>query len=209
MGGVSAYEETILASVRNRKVSRFSWWWLHLSKEPGCGYNIADGIYRAYALQKHRPLTLHATIQLPTADDDPSRPITGFLYLVSLYRSFDDTFIGLWNKSRLDCSTLWLAHLQKQLTQALPTVLDCPETQAADLRVSQHWLRTIVWQLSITNGFLSSTSPDSSMTFTYPIEIAKDLVAVTAQFSQRSMEVHGVGLVRTSSIESFLQKSNH
>ncbi|KAL9006110.1 MAG: hypothetical protein Q9188_001130 [Gyalolechia gomerana] len=150
---------------------------------------------RAYALQKHRPLTLHATIQLPSATEDPSRPITGFLYLVSLYRPFDDTFIGLWNKSRTDCSTLWLARLQKQLTQALPAVLDCPETQAADLRTSQHWLQTIVWQLSITNGFLSSTSPDSSMTFAYPIEIAKDLVAVTSQFSQRSMEVHGVGLI--------------
>ncbi|KAL8717523.1 MAG: hypothetical protein Q9225_005241 [Loekoesia sp. 1 TL-2023] len=150
---------------------------------------------RAYALQKHRPLTLHATIKLPPAAEDPSKPITGFLYLVNLYRPFDDTFIGLWNKSRTDCSTLWLAHLQRQLTQALPAVLDCAETQAADLRTSQHWLRTIVWQLSITNGFLSSTSPDSSMTFTYPIEIAKDLVAVTSQFSQRSMEVHGVGLI--------------
>ncbi|KAL8955506.1 MAG: hypothetical protein Q9193_006672 [Seirophora villosa] len=150
---------------------------------------------RAYALQKHRPLSLHATIKLPSAAEDPSRPIAGFLYMVNLYRPFDDNFIGLWNKSRTDCSTLWLAHLQKQLTQALPAVLDCTDTQAADLRTSQHWLRTIVWQLSITNGFLSSTSPDSSMTFTYPIEVAKDLVAVTSQLSQRSMEVHGVGLL--------------
>lgn len=157
---------------------------------------LTDKIFRAYALQKNRPLTLHATIKLPSAAEDPSRPIAGFLYLVNLYRPFDDTFIGLWNNSRTDCSTLWLAHLQKQLTQALPNVLDCTETQAADLRTSQHWLRTMVWQLSITNGFLSSTSPDSSTTFTYPIEIAKDLVAVTSQLSQRSMEVHGIGLVR-------------
>lgn len=156
---------------------------------------MTDGNCRAYALQKHRPLTLHATIKLPSAAEDPSRPIAGFLYMVNLYRPFDDNFIGLWNKSRTDCSTLSLAHLQKQLTQALPAVLDCTHTQAADLRTSQHWLRTIVWQLSITNGFLSSTSPDSSMTFTYPIEVAKDLVAVTSQLSQRSMEVHGVGLV--------------
>ncbi|KAL9019995.1 MAG: hypothetical protein Q9185_002734 [Variospora sp. 1 TL-2023] len=150
---------------------------------------------RAYALQKHRPLTLHATIKLPPAAEDSSKSIAGFLYMVKLYRPFDDTFIGLWNKSRTDCSTLWLAHLQKQLTQELPAVLDCTETQAADLRTSQHWLRTIVWQLSITNGFLSSTSPDSSTTFTYPIEIAKDLVAATSQLSQRSMEVHGIGLI--------------
>ncbi|KAL8698853.1 MAG: hypothetical protein Q9201_006342 [Fulgogasparrea decipioides] len=132
---------------------------------------------RAYALQKHRPLTLHATINLPCVAEDPSKQIAGFLHLVNLFRPFDDTFIGLWNKSRTDCSTL------------------CTETQAADLRTTQHWLRTMVWQLSITNGYLSSTSPDSSMTFGYPIEIAKDLVAVTSQLSRQSMEVHGVGLI--------------
>ena len=115
--------------------------------------------------------------------------------MVNLYRPFDDTFIGLWNKSRTDCSPFTLARLQQQLTEALPPVLNTTQSQAADLRTSQQWLRTLVWQLSIANGFLSSTSPDTSMTFRFPIEIAKDLVAVTSQFSKQSMEVHGIGLV--------------
>lgn len=193
--GYDEHEEIVLVVVRNRKVSRHRPIkhppaWHSPSKKPP-----AYGSCRAYALQKHRPLTLHATINLPSVAEDPSKPIAGFIHLVNLYRPFDDTFVGLWNKSRTDCSTLWLAHLQTQLSQALPAVLDGTETQAADLRASQHWLRTIVWQLSITNNFLSSTSSDSSMTFGYPIEIAKDLVAVTSQLSRRSMEVHGVGLV--------------
>ena len=58
----------------------------------------------------------------------------------------------------------------------------------------------MVWQLSIVNGFLSSSSPDASMRFTYPIEIAKDLVAVTNTISPISMEVHGIGLVSISSL---------
>ena len=59
----------------------------------------------------------------------------------------------------------------------------------------------MVWQLSIANSCLSSSSPDAAMTFTYPIEIAKDLVAVTGQLSQQSMEIHGIGLVsETASI---------
>lgn len=33
------------------------------------------------------------------------------------------------------------------------------------------------------------------MTFRFPIEVAKDLVAVTGQFSKQSMEVQGIGLV--------------
>lgn len=36
------------------------------------------------------------------------------------------------------------------------------------------------------------------MTFRFPIEIAKDLVEVTRQFSKQSMEVHGIGLVSIS-----------
>lgn len=146
-------------------------------------------------MQKHRPLTLHATIELPKVEDDLTISVAGFIYLVQLYHPFDDTFIGLWNKSRSECSTIWLAQLQQQLTLALPAYLDVAESQAVDLRTSQQWLRTMVWQLSITNGYLSSTSSDSSMTFGYPIEIAKDLVTDIGEFSKHSMEVHGVGLV--------------
>ena len=104
-------------------------------------------------------------------------------------------FIGLWNKSRTDCTTFFLAHLQQELSNALPEYLNTTESQAADLRTSQQWLRTLVWQLSITNGYLSSTSSDTSMTFKYPIDIARDLIAVTRGLSKHSMEVHGIGLV--------------
>ncbi|KAF7195481.1 putative sucrose utilization protein SUC1, partial [Pseudocercospora fuligena] len=108
---------------------------------------------------------------------------------------FDDTFVGLWNKARVGCTTEWLARLQQQLTDALPQYLQCTESQAVDLRCSQQWLRTMVWQLSISHGFLSSAAADNAMSFKYPIEISRDLVHSASQFSQQSMEVHGVGLI--------------
>ena len=152
---------------------------------------------RAYSIERHRPLTLHATIELPTLDEEPEQAstISGFLHMINLFRVLDDTFINLWNKSRTDCSTAWLANLQQQLSDALPSNLNSTESQAADIRISQQWLRTMVWQLSITNGYLSSSSPDSSMTFKYPIEIAKDLARDISILSLQSMEVHGIGLV--------------
>ena len=153
---------------------------------------------RAYALQKHHPLSLHATIGLP--DTIPTSPATtsiaSFLHLVNLYRCLDDTFVGLWNKARADCTPIWLSQLQQQINVALPPYLtNVPESQAADLRISQHWLRTMVWQLSISGSFLSSSSPDPAMRFTYPIEIAKDLVHVVSTFSRHALEVHGIGLI--------------
>jgi hypothetical protein len=153
---------------------------------------------RAYALERHHPLTLHATIELPTLDEVPSEAstISGFLHLINLFTALDDTFIGLWNKARSDCSTAWLGQLQQQLSDTLPPNLNSPESQVADIRISRQWLRTMVWQLSITNGYLSSSSPDSSMTFKYPIEIARDLAKDISILSLQSMEVHGIGLVQ-------------
>ena len=124
---------------------------------------------------------------------------------MKLFEPFDDTFVALWNKARNDCSPVWLAMLQKQLADALPPELNTTESQVADLRTSQQWLRTMVWQLSIANSFLSSTASDSSMTLTYPVEIARDLVSETSRLSLQSMEVHGNGLVGgdpTSSISA-------
>jgi hypothetical protein len=154
---------------------------------------------RAYALQRHRPLSLQATITLPTQNDDPSDTqaihLNGFIHLVNLFRPFDEGFVALWNKTRSDCSPSYLAALQKQLTDALPTYLNSTENQTADLRTSQQWLRTMVWQLSMQNGCLSSGSDDPSMTFQYPVDISRDLISMTSQFTHHSMEVHGIGLV--------------
>lgn len=152
---------------------------------------------RAYALQQHRPLSLYATINLPTLEEDPTETVelNGFLHLVNLYRPFDDTFVGFWNKHRTGCTTEWLAALQQQLSDALPAYLQSTESQAVDLRCSQQWLRTMVWQLSISHGFLSSAASDNAMSFKFPIEISRDLIAATGQYSQKSMEIHGIGLV--------------
>ena len=142
---------------------------------------------------------MQATITLPTQNDDPSdtqaEHLEGFLHLVNLFRPFDESFVALWNKTKLECSPAYLAQLQKQLAEVLPTYLNSTENQTADLRTSQQWLRTMVWQLSLTNGCLSSTNDDPSMTFQYPFEIARDLVSMTSTFSTQSMDVHGVGLV--------------
>ncbi|KHJ34074.1 putative c6 zinc finger protein [Erysiphe necator] len=154
---------------------------------------------RAYAFQRNRPLSLQATISSPTQNDDPSDPqachLNGFIDLVNLFRPFDEALVTLWNKTRTECSQNYLAGLQKDLLNALPSHLNSTETQNADLRTSQQWLRTMVWQLSMQNGCLSSTNSDPSMTFQYPVDISRDLVSLTSQFSPKSMDVHGIGFI--------------
>lgn len=115
--------------------------------------------------------------------------------MINLYKPVDDTFILVWNKIQAHGNPSWIAQLQNQLTEALPNYLECTESQAVDLRVSQQWLRTMLWQMCVSQGLVSSVAADPTLTFKYPIEISRDLLSMTHQFSQHAMEVHGMGLV--------------
>lgn len=153
---------------------------------------------RAYALQRHRPLTLQRTIDLPTVDPGPEATIlSGFLDLVSLFQNFDDTFLSLWNVSGAEtpASAQSLVQLQDILKFAIPNVSERTEIQQADLLVSRQWLKTMVWQLCVTKGLLSSASTNESMSFHYPVNIARDVVLVSRLLSPKAFEANGVGIL--------------
>ena len=157
---------------------------------------------RAHAIRRHRPVTLQITPESPPFLDDspnssPSRrsSTAAFRCLVNLYRPFDETFLGLWNGTHRACSADVLVGIEEHIRAAVPADLDISDVQMADLRVSQQWLRTMIWQLSTTLGFLSSTSTHKCMNFKYPLQIARDLAFATWKSPLESMAAHGVGLV--------------
>ncbi|KAF4974358.1 hypothetical protein FZEAL_8736 [Fusarium zealandicum] len=152
-------------------------------------------IERAYAIQRHRPLTLQATIRPPTLNDDPSDPqahqLNNFIMLVNLYRPFDDAFVATWNKARRHLSAQHITSLQKQLNDIAQNYL-CQDPNLTDLRANQQWLKNTLWQLN--NGSVSGSSEDS-MSFQYPIDMSREIVVnMIAQFPQ-GMELLGSGLI--------------
>jgi hypothetical protein len=153
---------------------------------------------RAYALQRHRPLTLQRTIDLPTVSPGQEATIlSGFLDLASLFQNFDDTFLSLWNLSVANsaASPESLIHLQDTLKSALPDVSDRTEIQQADLLVSRQWLKTIVWQLCVSKGLLSSSPTHECMSFHYPVTIARDVVFVSQLLPTEAFEANGIGIL--------------
>jgi hypothetical protein len=159
--------------------------------------------YRAYALQRHRPLTLQATVNLPTPADDPTDPLahllSGFSLLVNLFRSFDDSFVALWNKARGDCSASYLSTLQKQLQEVLPSYLNSPGSQLAEMQMDQQWLKNMQWQMSLASG---------NSTELYSIDIGRDLLPVVSHFPG-NLGLLGLGLIEKlcelcSSLTEFL-----
>ncbi|CAG7944055.1 unnamed protein product [Penicillium olsonii] len=152
---------------------------------------------RAHAIRRHRPITLQVTTESPRLEDDPDSPTSnaGFLCLVDLYRPFDETFLAQWNGTNATCSIESLVQLQERIQNAVPVDLDLPDILMADLRVSQQWLRIMIWQLSTTAGFLSTSPAHACMDFRHPLQIAEDLCLATWKLSKQSMETHGIGLI--------------
>ncbi|KAH8433357.1 Zn(II)2Cys6 transcription factor [Aspergillus melleus] len=150
---------------------------------------------RAHALRRRRPITLQITADSPilSACSDPFN--RGFACLADLYRPFDPLFLNGWNGSGVVSSRDSLVALEEHLQRAVPADSDLPDVVLADLRVSQQWLRTVVWQMATTAGYLSSTPTHASLDFRYPLQIARDLAMATWKLSRESMETHGIGLI--------------
>jgi hypothetical protein len=152
---------------------------------------------RVSAFKRRRPLSLYATIRLPEETDGIDGPgqLSGFIRLINLYKSFDDTFFGFWNRSSDGTSPSWLALFQQKLSDALPAYMDYKEVQLIDLKESQQWLRAMVWQLALSHGFVSPMAVDDVLKNKFLLDICQELILECNTFSHQAMEVHGLVLV--------------
>ncbi|KAJ5242153.1 uncharacterized protein N7469_000480 [Penicillium citrinum] len=150
---------------------------------------------RAHAIRRHRPITLRISSETQELEDPQSNMDVGFRCLVDLYRPFDERFLAEWNGDHATCSIDSLVRLEERIQNAVPADIDLPDVLMADLRVSQQWLRIMIWQLSTTAGFLSTAPTHECMDFRYPLLIARDLCLATWKLSKQSMQTHGIGLI--------------
>lgn len=153
---------------------------------------------RAYALQRHRVPTLQKSIAQPHQDSDPqAKIIPGLSALISLFAPFNNDFFALWNHSSRASTTSaeLLVRLQRMLLYTLPSTSGCNESQLADLLVSREWLKIMVWQLCVSNTMLSSSSDDESMSFKYPVTIAREVILVSQIMPLKAFEANGVGIL--------------
>lgn len=156
--------------------------------------NLID---RSYALQRNRPLTLQATINLPTPADDPTDPcahhLNNFFSLVNLFRPFDDAFVAMWNKTRNNWPSSHLPTLQKQLEGILPSFLNYGDSQLADLRATHQWIETLTWHLRMNNGNVNMNGDESVVYQQYAANLTTSLLSGTS--SLQGSEVPATSLV--------------
>ncbi|KAG6003376.1 hypothetical protein E4U21_002092 [Claviceps maximensis] len=156
---------------------------------------------RAYALQRHRPLTLQNAIALPSAGRElgEEKIMSGLLDLISLFRNFDSEFLKMWNTthaSHVSASTKdYPAKMQRFLEDAIPEVATRTANQQADLLLSREWLKIVVWQLCLSKTLLCSSTPLESMSFHFPVSVARNVVVATSHLPSGSLEANGVGIL--------------
>ncbi|PTB63348.1 hypothetical protein BBK36DRAFT_1162073 [Trichoderma citrinoviride] len=153
-------------------------------------------IERAYAIQRQRPLTLQATISLPSPGDDPHDPLahqlSGFIHLVNLFQPFDDAFTNAWNKTRGHLSPQYISKLQKEHNELAQAYL-CRDPSWDNVATNQEWLKNTVWQL--TNRVVGNNA-EQPFTFQHPVNMSREmLMNMASHFPGQGMELLKSGLI--------------
>jgi hypothetical protein len=95
----------------------------------------------------------------------------------------------------LSPSPAYINDVEGRVNSALGSGFGLYDTQKANLRVTQLWLRLVVWKLRLRLGYLVEESYQHSVTFRYPIDIAKELMISTRDLPVSSFTIHGVGMI--------------
>ncbi|KAJ5167052.1 uncharacterized protein N7482_005833 [Penicillium canariense] len=150
------------------------------------------------------PVVLRTNISTPALDvDDEPQVLPAFLKLLTLFRLFEqskmfdfieDDSLGVCpiqgDVRNLDSRSLDMLHDQLQEGSALMDHIS--DVQKADLCVTRHWMRIILWKVSAKNH--ESFPYRWRLSPSLPIMVAKDLLNIVSQLPRTAIEAHGLGI---------------
>jgi hypothetical protein len=155
---------------------------------------------RYLAISNYRPVVLPPLHDLP--EFDPSIPPgvhEGFLQIIRLFRLIDDGFLANWFGTTT-VTREWIDSKHKEIdeepvgNEAHVGVTPLTDMQQADLIVTKHWLRMLVWQMAMSKCLLSSVSSKESLSLSFPVRLSIQLRALMTRFSRQAIEIHGSGI---------------
>lgn len=152
---------------------------------------------RSHAIRYRRPITLQISASRLESDIAKNPSLAAFWSLASLFRPIDTAFIAYLNEEVFATAAPTpdsIDFVETAVNTAVKPIPELLDTQKANLRVTQLWLRVIIWQLRLRLGYLREESYQHSLTYQYPLDIAKDLMLSTRDLPIESIKVHGVGL---------------
>ncbi|KAF2458710.1 hypothetical protein BDY21DRAFT_341101 [Lineolata rhizophorae] len=155
---------------------------------------------RFLAIADFRPCVLSPLWEMP--EFDPSLPYgihEGFYQIIKLFRLMDDDFLRRWLGDRSLVDVPWVEEKHKQLDDDLKEweveVGMLNDMQQADLIITRQWMRTVIWQMAMSNCLLSSTAAKDCMTFQLPLRLSTQLRHFIIKISPKAIGIHGSGIL--------------
>ncbi|OBT63246.1 hypothetical protein VE03_07780 [Pseudogymnoascus sp. 23342-1-I1] len=152
---------------------------------------------RAYALQQQNRIKIQTILtKLPAVfGSEEPQLLYGFVNLANLFLVIDSTFLSMVNSTSksADFSKTWLVEVLHKL--AAPSMaFESLETHQLDILVSRQWLQMLLWQLSVKQGLLTTSSTEEPFNLEYPILLARDVVRTISSVNQETLDSHGIGM---------------
>ncbi|PWY95257.1 C6 transcription factor [Aspergillus sclerotioniger CBS 115572] len=150
------------------------------------------------------PVVLRTDISTPELDaNDEPQVLPAFLKLLNLFRLFEqskmfdiieDDHGGMESISNEihSLDKRFLGMLQDNLQDGSALLDHISDVQKADLCVTRHWMRMILWKVSSKKRPGSSSHWPTSPSF--PILVAKELLNIVSQLPRAAIEAHGLGM---------------
>ncbi|KAJ6180105.1 hypothetical protein N7519_010566 [Penicillium mononematosum] len=149
------------------------------------------------------PAVIKTNISTPELHlDGEPQVLPAFLKLLNLFRLFEqsrmfdfieDDKLGMCSlpdeARKLDQRTLKFLHDGLQDGSTLMSHIS--DVQKADLCVTRHWMRMILWKVSTKDQSFLSPGPDSP---SFPITVAKELLDIVSNLPQAAITSHGLGM---------------
>ncbi|KAE8154350.1 fungal-specific transcription factor domain-containing protein [Aspergillus avenaceus] len=154
----------------------------------------------------HRfPVSLKTNIQAPETDpNDELHVLPAFLKLLNLFQVFEKSglFDIMQDEDAATPLTLGGGHLdwpsleslQRSLQDGSGLFAHISDVQKADLCVTRHWMRMILWKISPKGSAASLGRSDQPMSLAFPVFVAKELVGIVSQLPRSAIEAHGLGM---------------
>jgi hypothetical protein len=163
-------------------------------------------ILRGVAMLHKLPVVLKSNVQFPVMEyDEEVSILPAFRKLVNLFWIFDQsgafdilqnpnsgsTTPSVENREGEPGSTTQnvLTVLQRRLQEIPIDSGATNDVQAADICVTRAWMRAVIWRMIMSRGPPSSSNAETSTA--YPVQIAKEFLAVVAKLPITAIEAHG------------------
>lgn len=156
---------------------------------------------RYFAMFHYHRISMPATDWLPEHDDTiPPQVCRGFNQIINLFRHIDMDMIDAWLAVTDEAATVdaaWVLKKHRELEDepaGTTELVGLWPMQQADLIVTKHWMRMILWQIALSKCLLSSQSDEHAMSLLFPVGVSTQLRTLIGQVSRREISINGSGL---------------